>query len=296
MRERHSADRYFRRALSLPGLGSLLLLFSVAYFLWLGSKFALDHFGTDLITRSTWDPVAEIFGALPVIYGTLVSSGIAILIATPLSICAALFLTELAPKKVSAALGFAIEMLAAIPSVIYGLWGIFVLSPFVAKYVQPAFGAAPYGVSMFTAGLILSVMIIPYITAMLRELFRLVDPKLKEGALAIGATQTEMFRIAILGPNKSAIFGAVVLGFGRAIGETMAVTMVIGNRAQISLNPLEPAQTMASVIANEFAEASSDLHQSSLITIGLILLVISVVVNLLSRLLTGRFRKKASQQ
>ena len=256
---------------------------------------AIRAFGLRFLITSHWDPVAGEFGALPFIYGTLVSSLLALLIAVPLSLGAAIFLAELAPSWVRPPVAFLIEMLAAVPSVVYGLWGIFVLVPWLRDWVQPAlartlgflplFQGPPYGIGMLAAGLILAIMIVPYITSVSREVLLAVPGSQREAALGLGATRWETTRIAVLPYGRSGLIGAILLGLGRALGETMAVTMVIGNRPEVALSLFAPGYTMASVLANEFTEATSDLYVSALVEIGLLLLVVTVAVNGLARLL-----------
>ena len=256
---------------------------------------AVRAFGLRFITTSTWDPVAGEFGALPFIYGTLVSSLLALLLAVPLSLGAAIYLAELAPAWVRPPVAFLIEMLAAVPSVVYGLWGIFVLVPWLRDWVQPPLGrwlgflplfSGPgYGVGMLAAGLILSIMVVPYITSVAREVLLAVPNAQREAALGLGATRWEAIRIAVLRYGRTGLIGAVLLGLGRALGETMAVTMVIGNRPAIAASLFAPGYTMASVVANEFTEATSDLYVSALVEVGLLLLIVTIVVNALARLL-----------
>jgi phosphate transport system permease protein len=256
---------------------------------------AIRTFGLHFLVTSDWDPVAGQFGALPFIYGTLVSSALALLIAVPLSLGAAIFLAELAPAWIRPPISFLIEMLAAVPSVVYGLWGIFVLVPWLRDWVQPALGRTlgflplfqgpPYGIGMLAAGMILSIMVVPYITSVSREVLLAVPGSQREAALGLGATRWEATRIAVLRYGRSGLVGAILLGLGRALGETMAVTMVIGNRPEIAASLFAPGYTMASVLANEFTEATSDLYVSALVEIGLLLLVVTVVVNGLARLL-----------
>jgi phosphate transport system permease protein len=256
---------------------------------------AMRAFGLRFLVTSHWDPVAGEFGALPFIYGTLLSSLLALLIAVPLSLGAAIFLAELAPAWIRPPVGFLIEMLAAVPSVVYGLWGIFVLVPFLRDWVQPALGRTlgflplfqgpPYGIGMLAAGLILAIMVVPYITSVSREVLLAVPGSQREAALGLGATRWETTRIAVLRYGRSGLIGAILLGLGRALGETMAVTMVIGNRPEIAASLFAPGYTMASVLANEFTEATSDLYVAALVEIGLLLLLITVVVNGLARLL-----------
>jgi len=293
LRER-AGDRLFRAI--MMGFGGVVVLVALGIFWELAknSRLAWQSFGFSFIWTSKWDPVAEIFGALPFIYGTLVSSAIALAIAIPLGLGSALFLAELAPRNVSNVLTFLIELLAAIPSVILGLMGIFILvpavkfiEPFLIKYLGflPFFQGTPYGIGMLSAGLILSIMILPYITTISRDVILSVPRPLREGALALGATHWETVKLVILPFSRSAIMGAIFLSLGRALGETMAVTMVIGNTPKISLSVLDPAYSMAAVLANEFAEATSDLHIHSLIAIALILFFITIVVNALARIM-----------
>jgi phosphate transport system permease protein len=256
---------------------------------------AIKQFGWSFIFTSNWDPVAESFGALPFIYGTLLSSLLAMLMAVPLGVGAAIYLAELAPFWIRPPVGFLIELLAAVPSVVYGLWGIFVLAPWLRVWLQPALGKTlgflplfqgpPYGVGMLAAGIILAVMTVPFIATVSREVLLAVPNTQREAALALGATRWETTRLAVLRYGRSGLIGAVLLGLGRALGETMAVTMVIGNRPEISASLFAPGYTMASVLANEFTEATSDLYLSALVEIGLLLLAVTVVVNALARLL-----------
>jgi phosphate transport system permease protein len=259
---------------------------------------ALRRFGWSFVFTSNWDPVAESFGALPFIYGTLVSSALAMLIAVPLGIGAAIYLAELAPGWIRPPIGFLVEMLAAVPSVVYGLWGIFVLAPWLRVWVQPALGTTlgflplfqgpPYGVGMLAAGIILAIMTVPFITSVSREVLLAVPNTQREAALALGATRWEAIRVAVLRYGRSGLLGAILLGLGRALGETMAVTMVIGNRPEISASLFAPGYTMASVLANEFTEATSDVYLSALIAVGLLLLAVTVIVNAVARLLVWR--------
>lgn len=289
-----AGDRFFRWAVMAFGAIIVLLAAGIFWKLSSNSLLAWKTFGPSFLWTKTWDPVEEVFGALPFIYGTLVSSAIAMIIAVPLGLGSAIFLAELAPKRISSVVTFLIEILAAIPSVILGLIGIFVMvpavrwiEPFLIKYLGflPFFQGTPYGIGMLSAGIILSIMILPYITTVSRDVILAVPVSLKEGALALGSTHWEMIRMVILPYARSAIFGSVFLAMGRALGETMAVTMVIGNTPQIVASILEPAYTMSAVLANEFAEATSDLYVHSLIGIGLILFFITVVVNGLARLM-----------
>lgn len=256
---------------------------------------ALKHNGWRFIAGRDWDPVQENFGALSYLYGSVVSSMLALLVAAPLSIGTALFITEILPNRIGNAVSVLIELLAAIPSVIYGLWGVLVMAPWLQSTIQPFliarlgftpfFQGAPYGVSMMAAVLILAIMIVPIITAISREVLLAVPQSQKEAAWGLGATRWEMIRIAVLPYARSGIMGAVILGLGRAIGETMAVTMVIGNTPNISLSLLSPAYTMPSVIANEFAETTSKLHAATLMEMGLVLLGVTLLVNILARMM-----------
>lgn len=288
-------DRLF--ALSLRGAAWTVVLLAaalVAALVW-ESKAAIGRFGIGFLYASHWDPVTGQFGALPFVYGTIVSSILALLIAVPLSLGAAIFLAELAPKWIRPPIAFLIEMLAAVPSVVYGLWGIFVMVPWLREWVQPALGGwlgflplfqgPPYGIGMLAAGVILAIMVVPYITSVSREVLLAVPASQREAALGLGATRWETTRIAVLRYGRSGLVGAILLGLGRALGETMAVTMVIGNRPEVSLSLFAPGYTMASVIANEFTEATSEIYGAALVEIGLLLLLITIGVNGLARLL-----------
>ena len=300
-RPRRVADRAFRFfvlvcALSLLAIVALILLELIK-----GSLLALDQFGFSFLFKRDWDPVNGDFGALPFIYGTLVSSLLALVVAVPLSIGLAAFSTEMCPRALRGALSFTVELLAAIPSVIYGLWGIFVLAPLLSRRVEPflaahfrwtgLFEGPAYGIGMLAAGLILAIMVIPIVTSITREVMAAVPQNQKEAVLALGATRWEMLRIAVLRNARTGIFGAVILGLGRALGETMAVTMLIGNRAEIAKSLFAPGYTLASVIANEFSEATGDLYLSALIEIGLVLFLVTLVVNALARLMVWRITR-----
>lgn len=295
VRRLNIGDWLFRSLTALFAASLLAILFGIFCVLTYESWDSIRTFGWNFLISETWDPVNKEFGALPFIYGTLVSSFLALLQAVPLSIGTALFLSEMAPGSVRAPVSFLVELLATIPSVIYGLWGIFVLVPWVRSYVGPAlkgglgflplFQGPNYGVSMLTASIILAVMVVPYITSVAHEVFQAVPSAQREAALALGATKWEMVRLAVLPYGRTGIIGAVMLGLGRAIGETMAVTMVIGNRAAIAASLFAPGSTMASVIANEFNEATYDLYIQALVEVGLVLLLVTVVVNVLARLL-----------
>ncbi|MGK5082618.1 phosphate ABC transporter permease subunit PstC [Bdellovibrionota bacterium FG-1] len=297
-RDVHLGDRIFAGSVLAMSMALSLLLVMIAAFLWIRGSAAFHKFGIGFLFSSTWDPVQDVYGALPVIFGTVVSSLIAVLLASPLSIGIALFLNELAPRRVANAVGFLVQMLAAIPSVVYGLWGVFVLAPWMRTVVEPALGKTlgflpffqgpPYGVGMITAGIILAIMITPTVSSISREVFSAIPRSQREAALALGATRWEMMRISVLKGSKSGIIGAIMLGLGRALGETMAVTMVIGNRAEVSASLFAPSQTMASVLANEYAEATSDMHLSALAAIGFSLFLVTLLLNGLARLMVWR--------
>ena len=274
----------------------VLLLWEVALAGWP----ALRQFGFSFLTSSEWDPVKRNFGAAPAIYGTIVTSIIALVIATPLALGVAVFLSEYAPRWLRQPVAFLVDLLAAIPSVVYGLWGIFVLVPLLRDHVMPFLrdtlhlGATPffqgpsYGNSMLAAGVILAIMVLPYISAVSREVLLAVPRSQREAALALGATRWEMIQKTVIPFAKSGIIGGIILGLGRALGETMAVTMLIGNKHAISASLLAPGYTMASLIANEFSEASDDLHLSALMAVGFVLLVMTLLVNALARWLVWR--------
>ena len=288
-------DRLFQACLYAVIALFLAIMAGIVGALVIESLPAARRFGLSFVFGREWDPVQESFGALPFIYGTVVSSLVGMALAVPLGIGAAIYLAEVAPFPVRSPVGFLIELLAAVPSVVYGLWGIFVLAPFLRQWVQPALGSTlgwlplfagpPYGVGMLAAGLILSVMTVPFVATVGREVLLAVPNTQREAALALGATGWETTRIAVLPYGRSGLIGAVLLGLGRALGETMAVTMVIGNRPEISASLFAPGYTMASVLANEFTEATSDLYLSALVEIGLLLLAVTVLVNALARLL-----------
>jgi phosphate transport system permease protein len=288
-------DKAFEWLTLAMAMAVVVLVILLGWELWRGSSLAVREFGFHFLSTSTWDPVAEQIGALPFIYGTVVSSLIALLIAVPLSIATAAYLTELAPLWIRQPLVSLIEMLAAIPSVILGLWGIFVMIPWLRDYPFPLlkrlFGWTPfftgpiYGPSMLAGGIIIAIMILPIITSVSREILRSVPNLQREAAYALGATRWEVTRIAVLSYAKNGLFGAVILGLGRALGETMAVTMVIGNTPQIAASLFKPGYTLASVIANEFTEATTDMYLQALFEIGLVLFGITILANLLAQLL-----------
>jgi phosphate transport system permease protein len=291
-------DRAFKLLLTLAALTIPTLLGFLVYELFTGAKLAIDRFGFGFVTSSTWDPVAEQFGAFPLMFGTLLSSLIALLIAVPLSLGVAIYLTEFAPKGVRQPVAFLISLLAAIPSVVYGLWGIFVLIPLLRTTVFPflrdTLGFLPlfvgpiYGPSMLAAGIILAIMVMPYIMSVSREVLLAVPNTQREAALALGATRWEAVMTAVIPYARSGIVGAIILGLGRALGETMAVTMLIGNRHEIAASLFAPGYTMAAAIANEFSEAVGDLHLSALAYVAFLLFVVTVLVNAGARLLIWR--------
>ncbi len=311
-KERAVSEKFKLRGFSLDKIfqGLLVFISSLLFFvllaivieLLISSSLSLKTFGFSFLTSSVWDPVAEVYGALPFIYGTLASSLLAMLIAVPISLGCALFITQWAPLWLRNPISFLIELLAAIPSVIYGLWAIFILIPFLRgslfPWVHPFLGSfklfegPTYGPSLLAAGIVLSIMILPTITSVTKEIFLTIPQELKEGVFALGGTQWESINWVVLKLSRSGIIGACVLGLGRALGETMAVTMVIGNRPEISASVFAPAYSLASVIANEFAEATSPLYLSSLSKMGLLLLIITLIVNVFARLLVGKAKSR----
>jgi phosphate transport system permease protein len=285
----------FKWAAGFAAAVVVVLIVLVGWELYAGSRLSLAKFGVGFLWSSEWNPVNDAYGALPFIFGTLVSSVIALLIAVPLGVATALFLTELAPLRIRQPIVMAIEMLAAVPSVIFGLWGVFVLVPWLRDHLfvwlkhnlgfLPLFQGPIYGVSMLAAGIVVAIMILPIVTSISREILRSVPNLQREAAYALGATRWEVLKIAVLSYARRGLFGAAILGLGRALGETMAVTMVIGNRPQISESLLAPGYTLASVIANEFTEATTDLYLSSLFELGLVLLVVTILVNIAAQVL-----------
>jgi len=289
------ADTVFYALVLFCALAILAVVGLVLYELVSKSQLSWHAFGFKFFLGQNWDPVNDQFGALPFIYGTVVSSLLALVLAVPLAIGVAVFTTEMSPRWLRGPLAFTTELLAAIPSVIYGLWAIFVLVPLLRQYVQPwlarylgwagLFEGPPYGIGMLAAGIILAIMIIPIISSITREVMTAVSQQQREGVLALGATRWEMIRMGVLRNARAGIMGGVILGLGRALGETMAVTMVIGNRPEIARSLFAPGYTMASVIANEFSEATGDLYLSALIEVGLALFLVTMVVNILAQLL-----------
>jgi len=299
-------DAVFHALTRSAAMAVLVLLGGVIVALISGSLLAFEKFGFGFVTTEVWNPVTEQFGAVAPIYGTLVTSIIAMLIAVPVGLMIALFLTELCPPLLRRPIGIAIELLAGIPSIIYGIWGLFVFAPFVQQYVQPplidAFGnvpilsslfaGPPYGIGMLTAGLILAIMVLPFITSISRDVFDAVPPVLKEAAYGMGCTTWEVFRNVVLPYTRVGVIGGVMLGLGRALGETMAVTFVIGNAHRVSASLLAPSTTISASIANEFTEAVGDLYTSSLIALGLILFIITFIVLAAARYLLMRIERR----
>ena len=288
-------DAIFGWTMRLCGLAVVGLLAMIVWELVVSSQLSWHAFGWKFFVQSDWNPVEEQFGALPFIYGTLVSSLLSLVIAVPLAVGVAVFITEMCPVGLRGILSFTTELLAAIPSVIYGLWAIFVLVPILRAYGQPflattlgwtgLFTGPPYGIGMLAAGVILAIMIIPIISSITREVLTVVPQHQREAVLALGATRWEMIRMGVLRNARAGIVGAIILGLGRALGETMAVTMVIGNRPEIAKSLFAPGYTMASVVANEFTEATGDTYLSALVEIGLALFLVTIVVNALARLM-----------
>jgi len=301
-----AGDFVFRLLTRTSAIAVLLLLGGVILSLIMGSLPALRIFGLEFITTEVWNPVTEKFGALAPVYGTLVTSAIAMLIAVPVGLLVAFFLTEFCPMWLRRPIGIAIELLAGIPSIIYGIWGLFIFAPFLQQYVQPylidlfgnvpilsvIFAGPPYGIGILTAGLILAIMVLPFITSISRDVFDAVPPVLKEAAYGVGCTTWEVFRSVVLPYTRVGVIGGVMLGLGRALGETMAVTFVIGNAHKISASILHPGTTISAAIANEFTEAVGDLYTSSLIALGLILVVITFIVLAIARYMLLRIERR----
>ena len=302
----HGVDRLFHILTAAAACLVLLLLAGVAASMAWGSRLAFETFGFRFLTGSDWDVPASKFGALVPVYGTLMTSAIALIIAVPVSIGIALFLTDIAPRWTRGPIGIAIELLAAIPSIIYGMWGLFVFAPFMALHVQPwliahvgnlaiigpLFSGPPIGIGMLTAGIVLGIMLIPFIAAVAREVFSAVPPALKESAVALGSTRWEILSRVTLPYTRSAIIGAIFLGLGRALGETMAVTFVLGNAHELSASLLMPSNSIAAAIANEFTEAVTDLYRSALVALGFLLFVVTFIVLTIAKLLLMRINKQ----
>jgi phosphate transport system permease protein len=300
------ADRIFQLITAGAAWFVLILLGAIALSMAWGGRLAFETFGWHFITSSEWDAVGGHFGALVPIYGTLVTSAIALIIAVPVSIGIALFLTDIAPRWTRSPIAIAIELLAAIPSIIYGMWGLFVFAPFMAAHVEPwladhlgskaiigpLFSGPPIGIGMLTAGIVLGIMVIPFIAAVAREVFSAVPPPLRESAVALGSTRWEVLRSVTLPYTRSAIIGAIFLGLGRALGETMAVTFVLGNAHDLSASLLMPSNSIAAAIANEFTEADTELYRSSLIALGFLLFIVTFIVLTIAKLLLLRVNKQ----
>jgi phosphate transport system permease protein len=300
-------DFIFRQLTFLFTLLVLLILGGVIVALVDGALPALRHFGVSFLYTDSWNPVSEKFGALAPIYGTLVTSAIAMVIGIPVAFGIALFITEICPIWLKRPLATMIELLAAIPSIIYGIWGLFVFAPFVQQYIQPAiidslgllpgvgalFAGPPLGIGVLTAGFILAIMVLPFISSIMRDVFETVPPMLKESAYGLGATRTEVVLQVVLPYTRIGVVGGIMLGLGRALGETMAVTFVIGNAHRISASILQPGTTISASLANEFTEAVGDLYLSSLVALGLILFVITFIVLAFAKLMLLRLQKRA---
>jgi phosphate transport system permease protein len=299
-------DSVFRHLTRIAAIGVLLLLSGVIISLIDGSIPAFKTFGFGFLVSSSWNPVTDNYGALPAIYGTILTSAIAMLIAVPVGLMIAFFLTELCPQWARRPIGIAIELLAGIPSIIYGIWGLFMFAPFLQATLQPflihtignvpgigsLFAGPPYGIGMLTAGLILAIMVLPFVTSISRDVFEAVPPVLKEAAYGVGCTTWEVMRNVVLPYTRVGVIGGVMLGLGRALGETMAVTFVIGNAHRISASLLAPGTTISATIANEFTEAVGDLYTSALISLGLILFVITFIVLAIARYMLMRIERR----
>jgi phosphate transport system permease protein len=300
-------DAVFRGTTKAAAVGVLIVLGAIFASLIIGAALAFQTFGLNFFITESWNPVTEKFGALAPISGTLITALIAMLIAVPIGLGAAIFLTELCPMPLRRPIGVAIELLAGVPSIIYGIWGLFVFAPFLQAHVQPVlistfgsvpilsslFAGPPYGIGVFTAGLILAIMVLPFITAVSRDVFETVPQMLKESAFGIGCTTWEVIRSVVIPYTRVGLLGGVMLGLGRALGETMAVTFVIGNAHRISASILAPGTTISATIANEFTEAVGDIYHSSLIEAGLILFFISFVVLAVAQLMLRALERRA---
>ena len=299
-------DGIFKSLVATAGIFVLLALVGAAISMFWGGRLAFETFGWQFLTTEEWDVGASKFGALVPIYGTLVTASIAMLIAVPVSFGIAIFLTEVAPSWLRGPVGSAIELLAGIPSIIYGMWGLFVLAPYMSEYaypwlndnvgqipgIGPLFTGPPLGIGMLTAGLVLAIMVIPFISSVMREVFLTVPTRLKESAYALGSTTWEVVWDVVLPYTRSAVIGGVFLGLGRALGETMAVTFVIGNAYSISASLLDPGTSIASTIANEFGEAVDPLHKSTLLALGFLLFVLTFIVLAIAKLMLMQLQRK----
>lgn len=310
LRRQNLWDALLRNATRTAALTVLFLLGGVIASLIVGAWPSIKEYGFGFITGTKWNPVTGKFGALPAIYGTLVTSFIAMLIGIPVSLGIAIFITELCPRWLKRPISSAIELLAGVPSIIYGIWGLFVLAPLLQEHVQPllislfgpipllniVFAGPPYGIGVLTAGVILSIMVLPYITSVTRDVFETVPAVLKESAYGLGCTTWEVVRNVVLPYSRTGVIGGVMLGLGRALGETMAVTFVIGNAHKISSSILAPGTTISASIANEFTEADTDLYNAALIEQGLILFAITLIVLACARLLLLRMEQKSGSR
>jgi phosphate transport system permease protein len=306
LRRLRLSDAAFHALTALGAFAVLALLGGVIVALIIGAIPALSTFGFSFVTTQAWNPVTDTFGGIAPIYGTIVTSAIAMLIAVPIGLLIAFFLTELCPPALRRPIGTTIELLAGIPSIIYGIWGLFVLAPFLQQHVQPLligtfenvpilsslFAGPPYGIGILTASLILAIMVLPFITAISRDVFNAVPPVLKEAAYGVGCTTWEVFRNVVLPYARVGVIGGIMLGLGRALGETMAVTFVIGNAHRISASILAPGTTISATIANEFTEAVGDLYTSALVALGLILFLITFVVLAVARYMLLRLERR----
>lgn len=307
LRRKRQSDTIFRWLTKGSAIVVLLILGGVMLSLLIGAWPALQQFGFGFLTTEVWNPVTQQFGALAPIYGTLITAFIAMLIGVPVSLGIAVFLTEICPVKLRRPIGIAVELLAGIPSIIYGIWGLFVFAPVLQQTLQPwliatfhhipvlnhLFAGPPFGIGILTASLVLTIMVLPFITSIARDVFETVPPMLKEAAYGIGCTRWEVIRNIVIPYTRNGVIGGVMLGLGRALGETMAVTFVIGNAHRISSSILAPGTTISATIANEFSEAVGDLYTSSLIGLGLILFFITFIVLAIARLMLMRLEKKA---
>jgi phosphate transport system permease protein len=307
LRRKQLTDAIFHVVTRCSAIAVLLLLGGVMVSLVVGSWPVITHFGFSFLATETWNPVTEEFGALAAVYGTLVTATIAMLIGVPVSLGIAVFLTEICPPILRRPIGIAIELLAGIPSIIYGIWGLFVFAPVLQRTLQPwliatfshvpglnnLFAGPPFGIGILTASLVLTIMVLPFITSIARDVFETVPPMLKEAAYGIGCTRWEVIRNVVIPYTRTGVIGGIMLGLGRALGETMAVTFVIGNAHRISSSILAPGTTISATIANEFSEAEGTMYTSSLIALGLILFFITFVVLAAARLMLMRLEKKA---
>ena len=300
------ADRGFRWLVTAAGLFVLAALAAAALSMLWGGRAAFEKFGLGFLWSDAWDPVNQVFGALVPIYGTIVTAIIAMVIAVPVSFGIAMFLTEIAPKWMRGTIGAAIELLAGIPSIIYGMWGLFVLVPVLSEHVYPwidthmgqwplvgaLFAGPPIGLGMLTAGIVLAIMVIPFISSVMREVFLTVPGRLKESSYALGSTKWEVVWDVVLPYTRSAVIGGIFLGLGRALGETMAVTFVLGNAHELTASLLMPGNSIAATIANEFSEADSEMYRSSLIALGFVLFLVTFVVLSIARLMLRQLAKR----